>query len=392
MAILANPVIAVPWRVVLYLIVKVFRGDWGEMSKRTTLKDVAREAGVTAATVSYVINDTPGQTIRPETRKRVLEAVAKLKYTPNAHARTLRSHSVPSVGLVLRKNLAVPRFSQMAYGIQARLEEEGYNALLLGNKLDNLGIADYASSYLAGRVAGVIFIGTENHGPDPRSLAALMEEKAPLVVFDCQVDATDYSTVDLDYRGGAQLIVARAIEKAGGHPGRLFYFRPRIDTCQETLREEGVRDACEQAGVELCVRLAPIDEKNMEAWDSRYVMAMTDEGLAVDAEFVATAATVLDELSDGDVLVSSWATWTHTFRALDSRRPGPNRKVTYVELASNGENWRAAHLYTRLPNYEAGVACADELLALVRGGAPSAKSIKLTNIIEAPVGTAPAAK
>ena len=42
------------------------------MRRRTTLKDVAQEAGVTAATVSYVINNTPGQSIRPETRRRVL--------------------------------------------------------------------------------------------------------------------------------------------------------------------------------------------------------------------------------------------------------------------------------------------------------------------------------
>lgn len=47
--------------------------------RRVTLKDVARAAGVTTATVSYVINDTPGQTITPETRERVLKAVAELR-------------------------------------------------------------------------------------------------------------------------------------------------------------------------------------------------------------------------------------------------------------------------------------------------------------------------
>ena len=76
------------------------------MGKRTTLKDVAREAGVTPATVSYVINNTPGQSIRPETRKRVLEAARKLKYAPNAHARTLRNHHSPCIGK-LRANSAV---------------------------------------------------------------------------------------------------------------------------------------------------------------------------------------------------------------------------------------------------------------------------------------------
>ena len=98
------------------------------MNKRATLKDVAREAGVTAATVSYVVNNTPGQTVRPETRDRVLAAVAKLNYIPNTHAQTLRSSCIPCVGVVIRKNLAVPRFAQMVFGIQERLEQEGHNA------------------------------------------------------------------------------------------------------------------------------------------------------------------------------------------------------------------------------------------------------------------------
>jgi DNA-binding LacI/PurR family transcriptional regulator len=59
--------------------------------RRVTSADVAREAGVSRATVSYVLNDTPHQTIPPETRRRVLDAAARLDYAPSAAARTLRS-------------------------------------------------------------------------------------------------------------------------------------------------------------------------------------------------------------------------------------------------------------------------------------------------------------
>ncbi len=358
------------------------------MGKRTTLKDVAAEAGVTAATVSYVINNTPGQTIRPETRARVLAAVEKLRYTPNVHARTLRNQNCPCVGLVLKKNLAVPRFSQMAYGIQTRLEQEGYNALLLGNTIDKLGLSDYASAYLAGRVCGVVFIGTENHGPDEKSLKVLTAEKAPLVVFDCQEEATSYSTVDFDYKGGAELIVTQAIEKAAEKPARLIYFRPLTDTAQERKREEGVRAACEKAGVQMIVRTAPLDEDNMEIWDARYSVGSTEEGLALNLEFYSCVSQIVKELKDGDFVVSSWATWTHSFRKISSSLDKP-LDITYVELANNGESWRAADYYTRLPNYEAGVACAEELLALIHSGVPSARSMKLTNIVEAPTGAVP---
>jgi DNA-binding LacI/PurR family transcriptional regulator len=60
-------------------------------SKRITSADVAREAGVSRSTVSYVLNDTPNQTISDSTRQRVLAAAAKLGYAPSAAARTLRS-------------------------------------------------------------------------------------------------------------------------------------------------------------------------------------------------------------------------------------------------------------------------------------------------------------
>ncbi|WP_433361557.1 LacI family DNA-binding transcriptional regulator [Actinoplanes sp. CA-142083] len=59
--------------------------------RRVTSADVARLAGVSRATVSYVLNETPGQTISADTRGRVLDAAARLGYAPSAAARTLRT-------------------------------------------------------------------------------------------------------------------------------------------------------------------------------------------------------------------------------------------------------------------------------------------------------------
>jgi DNA-binding LacI/PurR family transcriptional regulator len=71
------------------------------MAKAVTALDVAREAGVSQATVSYVINDHPSHKIAPETRARVLEAVARLGYTPSAAARALRKGSTDIALLIL---------------------------------------------------------------------------------------------------------------------------------------------------------------------------------------------------------------------------------------------------------------------------------------------------
>ena len=61
------------------------------MRKQVSVRDVAREAGVSPATVSYILNDTPGLSFTPETRQRVLTAAEKLHYVANQAAKTLGS-------------------------------------------------------------------------------------------------------------------------------------------------------------------------------------------------------------------------------------------------------------------------------------------------------------
>ncbi|MEV5829474.1 LacI family DNA-binding transcriptional regulator [Spirillospora sp. NPDC052242] len=70
-------------------------------SRRVTSADVARESGLSRATVSFVLNDKPNQSIPPATRERVLQAAARLGYIPYAPARTLRSGRSDIVLLVL---------------------------------------------------------------------------------------------------------------------------------------------------------------------------------------------------------------------------------------------------------------------------------------------------
>lgn len=351
------------------------KGWGGAMGKRATLKDVAAEAGVTTTTVSYVINNTPGQSIRQETRDRVLAAVTKLKYMPNAHARVLRSQDIPCVGVVIHKNLAVPRFSQLVFGIQEHLERKGYNVLLLGSSKTSLGFSDYVSAYLAGRVGGIIFIGTEGHRPDEDSLKILKEEQAPLVLFNCNTRGEAFSSVDFDYEGGAGLITSRVI--ARGCP-RILYYKPQVVTDQERLRESGVRKAVEECGdVELLIRNAPITSENIEIWDTRYSVGDTDDGIRLTEALISSAREALTLLDEGDAVIASWATWTHYFR-----KASPSRSIVYAELANNGESWIASHLYTRMPNYEAGVTCAREVISLMHGSDCRAQLIELTNVVE----------
>src|SRR5512137_1235653 len=99
--------------------------------KRPTQVDVARLAGVSRATVSYVANGlADGQVpISEETRRRVLKAIEELGYEPDARAQALRSGSTLTIGLIL-PDIRNPHFWQTADGVEQELRAAGYHLLL----------------------------------------------------------------------------------------------------------------------------------------------------------------------------------------------------------------------------------------------------------------------
>src|SRR5688572_29033114 len=102
----------------------------GILMKRPTQADVARIAGVSRATVSYVLNDQNEQKIpiSAETRQRVRDAIAHLGYEPDARAQSLRSGTTKTIGLLL-PDLQNPHFLQVLYGVSTAADEAGYSLL-----------------------------------------------------------------------------------------------------------------------------------------------------------------------------------------------------------------------------------------------------------------------
>lgn len=99
------------------------------MTRRVTVRDVAKLAGVSQATVSYVINDAPGQTIPQATRDRVFAAVKELGYVPSRAARALRSGRSDLV-LILIPDVAMGEmYAQLIDGISNALDPRGYTTI-----------------------------------------------------------------------------------------------------------------------------------------------------------------------------------------------------------------------------------------------------------------------
>lgn len=345
------------------------------MGKRATLKDIAAAAHVTTATVSYVFNRTPGQKIAPATRERILTIARDLNYVPSSAARSLRSKRSGTIGVVARKNLAVPRFSQTIRGIQSVLEQQDMSLLLCTNRLRRDGMTDYVGAFYEGRVDGVIFLGRDNIGPGKDSVDQIRRGKIPFVSYDCLEESDTYSTVDLDYRGSAQHVVAEVLERG---PRRVLYLQPQTGTAQERQRLAGVTGALGAApGVELIVADMPVTLQNLETWDLRYSVGTTEEGDALTERFLEAMRAACEPLEDGDAVVASWSGWTDPLQRIISKR------LVTAELASNGESHFHPDFYMRLPNYEVGTVCARELLSLMEGNPPSSRIMRLTEVSRA---------
>lgn len=165
-----------------------------------TIKDVAREAGVSIATVSYVLNGK-SQTISAETRARVWDAARKIGYRPNVTARNLRSSQSRLLGYAWHEgspeqlNTVLDRFS---YALARAAEEAGYHMLTFTEQ-KSTPLPIYENLVRTGRVDGFILGSTVRDDPRVRFL---LDEKFPFVSFGRANDDWDFCWIDTDGKAG----------------------------------------------------------------------------------------------------------------------------------------------------------------------------------------------
>ncbi len=165
------------------------------MTKRITIKDVAKAANVTPQTVSRAMRNAPD--ISLETRERILEIAAKLNYVKNSTASALRSGSTRLIAVVF-DNLRNVFFSIMADYIQSCLKERGYTMLTLSQPKAMLDEEAYMTA-ASHNVDGIIsFIEPEDE------ISSLIEKyKVPVLLFGrrTEIAGVDYVYTD-DVKGG----------------------------------------------------------------------------------------------------------------------------------------------------------------------------------------------
>jgi DNA-binding LacI/PurR family transcriptional regulator len=149
-------------------------------SPQPTSRDVAKLAGVSVATVSFVMNGRDERRVSAETRERVLDAARALAYAPNQSARSLRRQRTERVALVVG-SIGVPAYDQLTRDLHTAADDAGHGVLTL--VVDSARRADKAVELLHQRIAdGALVAASVPHLPTG-ILAELARSGLPLVVM-----------------------------------------------------------------------------------------------------------------------------------------------------------------------------------------------------------------
>jgi LacI family transcriptional regulator len=173
-----------------------------------TIKDVARQAGVSVATVSRVINDSGP--VREETRRRVRDVARALRFTPHGAARSLITSRTSTLGVLL-PDLYGEFFSEVIRGADQTARRQGYHLLVSSSHSDRADV-EAALRAMRGRVDGLVLMAPDL---DAHALAANLPASVPVVLLNAAGDGDSADAVTIDNFGGAVAVVRHLI--AAGH-------------------------------------------------------------------------------------------------------------------------------------------------------------------------------
>ncbi|MGJ8731120.1 LacI family DNA-binding transcriptional regulator [Listeria aquatica] len=206
----------------------------------STIKDVAKEAGVSIATVSMVINNKADH-ITMKTKKKVFDAIAKLDYKPNLTARSLVSAKSFTVGLLV-PDITNPFFAELAKAFEKELSKEGYMTLLCSSFEESEREKQYLSELISRGVDGVVICSLTSM--ETQILDALKQAKIPYLILDNRYSLEQFSVHVDDYKGG---VLAASELLANGHRTTAF-IGSKTPYVNIANRLQGFQNEIERAG------------------------------------------------------------------------------------------------------------------------------------------------
>jgi LacI family transcriptional regulator len=252
--------------------------------RRVTHKDVAERAGVSVATVSYVINDGP-RPVSEDARRRVQEAVAELGYVPNDLARSLRLQQTSLVGLII-PSLANPVYGEIARELERVCTQQGTLVVLCNSDRAEDREHRFVRTLRAKQVDGVVITP---HSEALRLLGPLLAAHIPVVVLEHSLPGLNCIVID-ELEGG-RLATQHLIDL--GHR-RIGLIRRQPTSAMSWQRHDGYRLALATAGViynpALVVQCGPSQMEGYAAMQQLLALDEPPTGVFVHNDILAMGA------------------------------------------------------------------------------------------------------
>lgn len=247
-----------------------------------TIYDVAREAGVSMATVSRVVNGN--KNVKENTRKKVLEVIDRLDYRPNAVARGLASKRTTTVGVVI-PDITNTYFAALAKGIDDIAEMYKYNIVLANSDEDDEKEVAVVNTLFSKQVDGVIFMG---YHLTEKIRSEFSRSRTPVVLAGTVDVEHQLPSVNIDYKNATADAVRHLLKR---NKKIAFVSGPLVDDINGKIRLVGYKEALKEAKVNYSEGLV---------FESKY---RYDDGYALAERLVSSKATAAivtgDELAAG---------------------------------------------------------------------------------------------
>jgi len=206
-----------------------------------TIKDVALRAGVSVTTVSHVVNDT--RHVSAKGRERVEEAIRELGYVPNAMARSLKSNTTSTLGMLI-PNSSNPYFAEIVRIVEDRCFGAGYTLVLCNTDDEPRRQSVYLQVLAERRIDGLIVVST-GAGDDDSLVTQLHGLRIPTVLVDREIADPACDLVETAHMQGGLLAVRHLLSL--GHK-RIACIGGPVGVMPSEQRIEGWRMALAEAG------------------------------------------------------------------------------------------------------------------------------------------------
>ncbi|BDR65866.1 LacI family transcriptional regulator [Clostridium tetani] len=251
-----------------------------------SIKDVAKEAGVSIATVSRVLNDI--DVVNEDTKKKVLDAIKKLGYRPNIVARSLKTQRTSTIGII------VPDISNQFYPEIVRGAEDvaniyEYNIMLCNTDLDTEKEKEYLRVLKEKMTDGVLYM---SNSLENETVELIKELRIPTVLVETTDENKEFPSVSIDNKKAAYEAVKYLISKGNK---KIAYIGPKDEKNNAVaLRYKGYKKCLEENNIE--IKECLIYRSGLKAGDGYEAMEKILKEESIDSVFCAN-----DEIAMGTI-------------------------------------------------------------------------------------------